>query len=117
MPTQVELYETMSLLSSRMVEAARAHDWDKLIELERDVICLRSTLMTTPEDSDPLAADLAGKHSLIQRILEDDAEVRRHTEPWMERVCQFLGDTDRLRDLRKACATNPGEAAADRCGA
>lgn len=91
MPTHVELYEEICLLSSRMVEAARARDWDKLIELERDVIRLRSRLITTPEDSELLAADLARKHRLIQRILEDDAEVRRHTEPWMERMRQFLG--------------------------
>lgn len=116
MPTHVELYEEIGLLSSRMVEAARARDWDRLIELERDVICLRSTLVGTPDDSNTLVADLARKHSLIQRILEDDAEVRRHTEPWMERVRQFLGG-ERLHDLPRACASDAGEATAGGCGA
>lgn len=116
MPTHVELYEEISLLSSRMVEAVRAHDWDKLIELEREVIRLRSTLLTTPEVRDTLAADLARKHSLIQRILEDDAEVRRHTEPWMERVRQFLGG-ERLPYLPQPRATDAGEATAGGCGA
>jgi len=104
MPTHVELYEEISLLSSRMVEAARARDWDRLIELEREVICLRSALIVTPENSDTIAADLARKHSLIQRILEDDAEVRRHTEPWMERVRQFLGG-----ELSRAVSVGAGE--------
>ncbi|MDP2135304.1 MAG: flagellar protein FliT [Sulfuritalea sp.] len=105
MPSQIQLYEEMSLLSARMVAAARARDWDNLVELEQGVNALRKALLVLP-DSDAAAADLARKHSLIQRILEDDAEVRRHTEPWMERVRHFLGDTDRLRELQRACAPN-----------
>lgn len=116
MPSQVELYEQMSLLSSSMVAAVRARDWDRLTELERDAGCLRDTLTTAPEGSESLAADLARKHSLIQRILDDDAEVRRHTEPWMERVCQFLGG-ERRHDPPQARSTEAGEAAAGGCGA
>ncbi|TRZ92693.1 MAG: flagellar protein FliT [Rhodocyclaceae bacterium] len=94
----------MSLLSSRMVEAARASDWDSLIELERRIAGLRTTLMAVPEDSNALAPDSAHKRALIQRILEDDAEVRRHTEPWMERLRQFLGDRTDYRELQQGCA-------------
>ena len=111
MPSQIELYEEMSLLSSRMVEAARAGDWDNLIELERGVTSLRSTLMVTPEDSNVPATDLARKRSLIQSILEDDAEVRRHTEPWMEHVRKYLGDGSRRRDVQKAYAAGAGDSA------
>lgn len=109
MPSQIELYEAMSLLSSRMVAAARASDWDSLIELERRIAGLRNTLMTVPDDTAAPAADLAGKRALIQRILEDDAEVRRHTEPWMEHLRQFLGDGPRRRDILKngAASANP----------
>lgn len=117
MPSQIELYEEMSLLSSRMVEAARASEWDNLIELERSVASLRNALMTTPEDSDAPATDVARKSSLIQRILEDDAEIRRHTEPWMEHVRQFLGDNTRRREVQKAYAVGAGESAAGNFGA
>jgi len=103
MPSQIELYEEMRLLSSRMVEAARASDWDSLIELERRIAGLRNTLMTAAEDGNALAADLASKRALIRRILEDDAEVRRHTEPWMEHLRQFLGYSTDYRDIRKSC--------------
>ena len=117
MPCQVELYEEMSLLSSRMVEAARAGDWDNLIELEHGVASLRDTLMATPEDSNALTTDLDRRRSLIQRILEDDAEVRRHTEPWMELVRKYLGDSVRRRDVEKAYAAGAGESAAGATGA
>jgi flagellar protein FliT len=43
MPSQIDLYEEMSLLSSRMVDAARAGEWDSLIELERNVTGLRNS--------------------------------------------------------------------------
>jgi len=111
MPSQIELYEEMSLLSSRMVEAARAGNWDHLIELERDVSGLRNILMATPEDSNAPATDQARKSSLIQSILKDDAEIRRHTEPWMEHVRQYLGDGTRRRDVQKAYAAGAGESA------
>jgi flagellar protein FliT len=117
MPSQIELYEEMSLLSSRMVEAARANDWDNLIELERGVTSLRAALIATPDDSNAPATDLARKRNLIQRILEDDAEVRRHTEPWMEHVRQFLGDGTRRRDVQKAYAAGAGESAGGGFGA
>lgn len=109
MPSQIELYEAMSLLSSRMVAAARASDWDSLIELERRIAGLRNTLMAVPDDSNSPATDLASKRALIQRILEDDAEVRRHTEPWMERILYFLGDGQPHRELHLASATGSGE--------
>ncbi|MDP1733986.1 MAG: flagellar protein FliT [Sulfuritalea sp.] len=117
MPSQIELYEEMSLLSSRMVAAARAGDWDNLIELEHGVTSLRNTLMATPEDSDAPATDVARRRSLIQSILEDDAEVRRHTEPWMEHVRKYLGDSPRRRDVNKAHAPGAGEPASGSCGA
>jgi flagellar protein FliT len=117
MPSQIELYEEMSLLSSRMVEAARANDWDNLIELERGVTSLRAALIATPDDSNAPATDLARKRNLIQRILEDDAEVRRHTEPWMEHVRQFLGDGTRRRGVQKAYAAGAGESAGGGFGA
>jgi flagellar protein FliT len=116
MPSQIDLYEEMSLLSSRMVDAARAGEWDSLIELEHDVTGLRNTLMATPDDGNAPAGDLARKRNLIQRILEDDAEVRRHTEPWMEHVRQFLGDGMRRRDVEKAYAAGAGEPAAGGLG-
>ncbi len=117
MPSQIELYEEMSLLSSRMVEAARASAWDNLKELEQRIADLRNRLLTAAEDSNAPATDLAHKHSLIQRILEDDAEVRRHTEPWMEHLCHLLSDSARRRDILKAYAASVAASAPDRFGA
>lgn len=111
MPSQIELYEEMSRLSSRMAAAARASDWEQLIELERGIRGLRDALLAI-DDGSEAATDLARKHGLIQRILDDDAEVRRHTEPWMERIFYFLGDGSPRHELQLASATGSGESTA-----
>ena len=108
MPSQIELYEEMSQLSSRMVEAARVGDWDSLIELEQGVSRLRDTLMAAPVDGNIPTRDVDRMRSLIRSILADDAEVRRHTEPWMEQVRKYLGDSVRRRDVEKAYAPRAG---------
>jgi flagellar protein FliT len=87
------LYEAMSEISTRMVMAARASDWTGLVALERDVAGLREKLDNGAFRPALSAEDRARKLALIRRILADDAEVRRHTEPWMESVRRFLGNT------------------------
>ncbi len=111
MPRQVELYEEMSRISSLMVDAARQGDWDRLIELETGVARLRDVLMAAPEEGNVSAADLARKRELIERILDDDAEIRRHTEPWMEHVRHLLGDNKRLLELQRAYGVAIGDPA------
>jgi flagellar protein FliT len=109
MPSQIEMYQDMSTLSARMVAAARARDWDTLIGLERAVAALRDRLMALDDNASLSEAELGLKADLIRRILDDDAEIRRHTEPWMERVRQFLGDRRRRPAAEPAGgASSPG---------
>ncbi len=105
MPAQIEIYEQMSALSTRMVEAARANDWDQLIDLEQSVVSLRQSLMSDTDNTVPTPQEATKKRNLIQRILQDDAEVRRHTEPWMEEVRRFLTGDARKRQVDQAYGT------------
>lgn len=102
MLTQITLYQEMSALSSRMVEAARANDWETLIKLERSIAALRNSLLREEDNCIHSDAELKLKSQLIQRILADDAEVRRHTEPWMEQVRKFLGGDAKRRRVQHA---------------
>lgn len=101
MPSQIEKLHEMGALSARMVQAAQAHDWEQLVDLERSVSSLRNSL-AGEDESLGSTDDRTLKAALIQRILDDDAEIRRHTEPWMEHVRQFLGDGARQRQVEKA---------------
>lgn len=91
MPSQIDTYKEICTLSAQMVEAARANDWDRLVDLERNVATLRDGLIGEEDNMALSLQELDLKHGLIQRILDDDAEIRRHTEPWMEQVRRFLG--------------------------
>jgi flagellar protein FliT len=91
MPSPIELYQEISVLSSQMVEAAQKHDWERLVHLEKAIAVLRNTLLSGADSVVLSAEERDAKGALIQRILDDDAEIRRHTEPWMERVRKFLG--------------------------
>ena len=109
MAAQLELYEEIRSLSTDMVGAARSSDWERLIELERRVCALREELAASSGQEADVAAsmsELDRKHRLIQLILDDDAEVRRHTEPWMEQVRQFLGGHGRRRQMQQAYAAS-----------
>jgi flagellar protein FliT len=105
MPAQIEIYEQMCALSTRMVEAARANDWERLIDLERSVACLRDTLAKDAENGSIDPRDAEKRRAMIQRILKDDAEVRLHTEPWMEQVRRFLSGDVRKRQVDRAYGT------------
>ncbi len=102
------LYESLGVLSAQMVEAANACDWDRLVSLEQDCAGLARHL----EMKEPLPlseTERARKRALIRQILADDAEVRRHTEPWMEQVKQFLGGGARERTIRRAYGASAGQ--------
>jgi flagellar protein FliT len=103
MASQIEIYEELALLSARMVEAARLGLWNDLIALEQQVSALRKTLSA---DEDPNAGldgvELMRKATLIQKVLDDDAEIRRFTEPWMEQVRAYLGSGAKRRQIAQA---------------
>jgi flagellar protein FliT len=102
MPSQIEIYEEMTALSASMVEAAQTSDWDNLIRLEKSVVALRRSLALDDDNSRLTPREIDMKHALIQRILDNDAEIRRHTEPWMEKVRQFLGGNARRKQAGSA---------------
>lgn len=104
---QIDLYEEIRALSAEMVDAARLNDWERLVALERSVAALRDELVANAgldQDAAASATEIDHKRGLIRQILEDDAEIRCHTEPWMEHVRQFLGSQGRRRQVQHAYA-------------
>ena len=117
---QFVIYEEIHTLSGQMVNAAQANDWDSLIALESRVTALRDRLMNE-EGADSLVlsvAESAQKSAMIRKILENDAEIRRHVEPWMDSVRQFLGSQSQRRKMQHAYAAtdSPAESGAAASG-
>jgi flagellar protein FliT len=102
----IGMYESMGEISDRMVEAAQANDWDRLVELEKNVAHLRDNLRREDRPLSLSSEERARKLRLIHRILNADAEVRRHTEPWMAQVRIFLGSAARERTMKQSYGNN-----------
>jgi len=88
----LEIYGAMSVTSAQMVEAARNADWDRLTGLGNDCNSMIAALEAVDNVSPPSNASyLKRKVELIRKLLADDAEIRKHTEPWMARLHAYLG--------------------------
>ena len=99
----LETYDAMAVTSAQMVVAARNADWDRLIALERDCGALVAALKRVDEPVPrPDAGHVKRKVALIRKVLADDAEIRRHTEPWMARLQVYLGSARREQRLLHA---------------
>jgi flagellar protein FliT len=105
-PDQLAVYKQMQAISAQMVSAAQANEWDRLVALETSITDLRNRLING-EDVDPLAlteSQSVQKAAFIRQILENDAEIRRHVELWMDTVRQFLGSQSQRRKMQHAYA-------------
>lgn len=100
------LLESMAEVSAAMVEAARANDWDRLTGLERESATLRDALMRLEpagrQQPGLTEAERQRKAALAARILDNDREIRRHVEPWLESTRKLLSGSARERAVRNA---------------
>lgn len=83
-------YESVAAASARMLDAARQSDWDALIEHEKSCAKLIDALRSADAEYRLAPGSLERKNAIIRRILADDAEIRRLTQPWLGRLEQLL---------------------------
>jgi flagellar protein FliT len=94
-------FESISTLTGEMSKAARAGEWDKLALLEgRCAIVVAALKAAAPVKFPPHMQRRKAK--LIQKIMADDAEIRRYTEPWMKKVQTFLGSSGLVGNVHQA---------------
>jgi flagellar protein FliT len=98
----ISLYQSMSDLTGRMLDAARSRDWENLVELESH--CARNVqLLKDGEGAAPLSGDSrAKKVQIIHQILAHDREIRNLTEPWMAELSALISSTGTERKLAAA---------------
>ena len=94
----IDHYASIAEASQRMVHAARANDWDALVEAEQECAA-RIAALQDHQSEHGLGADggnLSGpgdakrRISLLSEILAHDAEVRELTTPWLRQLEQLL---------------------------
>lgn len=98
----MDCYEQIAPLIGRMLELARAGDWDGLMTVEKQVrSCVARMKEITPEAALD-ASQLAQKQYLLRRILADDAEIRDLVTPQFARLGALIGNLRRQQDIKQA---------------
>lgn len=104
----LDIYVSISAKTGAMLEAAKASDWDRLVLLEQDCRALIDRLKRT-DTGPPAGAQFAQrKVALIRKVLADDAEIRKFTEPWMNQLEAYLGRARQEQKLQRAYQTDYG---------
>ncbi len=102
----IALYEAVSQITDQMLAAARAGDWDKLIQLEEHCASHVQSLREG-EPPEPLTGGLRErKVKIIHKILADDREIRNLTEPWMAQLAAMMNNAGTERKLSNAYNAN-----------
>lgn len=104
----LDIYGSIAVKTGEMLQAAQGSDWDRLIALEHDCRALIETLARTDAGAGTGARFVQRKIEFIRKALADDAEIRKLTEPWMDRLQVYLGDARQERRLRRAYETDYG---------
>jgi flagellar protein FliT len=84
----LEHYESIAAASSRMLAAARAADWDAFLAHEQE--CARSVEALRALGGAPGRQAARRKAAIIRQVLAEDAEIRRLTQPWLEKLEALL---------------------------
>lgn len=98
-------YKAILATTGKMLAAAQNKKWDELVSLEQE--CRQLTGMLIKEDPEPILDKelLQNKIRIIHQILDDDAQIRAITEPWMMRLQDTLNINGRTRNLQQAYQT------------
>ncbi len=97
----IDHYESLSNLTSRMLAAANDGEWDHLIELEQQCTHKVSDIRTADDGPIPDEATRQRKIQLIRQILANDAQIRSRTEGWMNQLKNIMQSNKQEQRLNK----------------
>lgn len=91
-------YEAIATASGRMLDAARAADWDALVSAESDCTALIGEARDLRQACDCSATGEARRLSALRKVMADDAEIRALMQPWLSKLDRALtGQTGKSR--------------------
>jgi flagellar protein FliT len=92
-------YEAIAAVTARMLDAARADNWNQLFQLQDEYERLVDEIRPIDARS---ALDEAGrqrKHDLLRQILDHDAEIRDLASPRVARLSALIASNRQTRAL------------------
>ena len=87
----IDYYKAIEDSSRKMLDAAKARDWDEVVRYEGACAVLIEQLRFEAQNRELPVEHRTEKMRIMQRILKNDAQIRYLAEPWL---AQF----DRLAD-------------------
>lgn len=79
----LDYYKAIETASRKMLDAAKAEDWDGVMEMESTCAVLIAQLRNRARNAQLEPQDRKEKALIMQRILRTDAEIRNLAEPWL----------------------------------
>lgn len=101
-PAAVQQYESLSVLMGLMREAAATGEWDRLVTLEQQAQQRVQVMRQTDPQVTLDESEKERKKALILKMLADDASIRNHTQPWMEKLQWALRSSRQEQKVRRA---------------
>ena len=86
----IDHYKAIEDSSARMLDAARTEDWDQVVRFEGACAVLIEQLRARAHSEQLQPEQRAEKTRIMQRILNNDAQIRYLAEPWLAHCEQNL---------------------------
>jgi len=103
----IKTYEEILSTTNKMLVAAQNSEWDTLINLEKQCRELTNKLIESEGEAESkLSHELQQKKiKIIHQVLDDDAQIRSITEPWMSKLQDIINTNTYKRNLHQAYQT------------
>ncbi len=89
----IDYYKAIEDSSARMLEAAKAEDWDGVVRYEGTCAVLIEQLRRHAKTEELDVASRIEKSKIMRRILHNDAQIRYLAEPWLAHFDQATSGT------------------------
>ncbi|MBT3067585.1 flagellar protein FliT [Rhodoferax sp. U11-2br] len=86
----IDYYKAIEDSSARMLDAAKSEDWEQVVHFEGACAVLIEQLRSRASSEQLLPEQRAEKTRIMQRILNNDAQIRYLAEPWLTHCEQNL---------------------------
>ena len=79
----IDYYKAIEDSSLKMLNAAKSEDWEQVVRFEGACAVLIEQLRAKAHSEELLPAQRKEKTHIMQRILQNDAQIRYLAEPWL----------------------------------
>ena len=87
----IEVYEEIARASRSMLDAAKAEDWERVARIEADCRELIDRIRIAARDERLGVGEARRRMEILRGVLQDDAQIRARSEPWLQDLNRILG--------------------------